>query len=551
MRKRKFFGYIGFIVAALVIGAFSFYVHADTTTTQVTVSNSAPSFTTLPNEYPTSTSTTPWDAGTQYSFRAIADDPNDDPTYFLAVCKTNAITPNAGGGAPTCDGGAWCVSGATADNTQATCNYTPVFADTESNDWYAFACDAVTGQQCSSSSQGESGTDGASPFKVNHRPVLSSVSGDSALPGGNITISANVADSDIDGTQDQFRMVVCGDATGSYSGCTGISICSTSLTNTSPLTCQYSVPVPTQDQVYNFYAYVYDSHQLASGDATGVLNTPMTGTYTITNELPTVTSVSINNSLNINLTESTTTGVQIKGTISDNNSCQDVPANNIKAYSYRSAVTCGSALDANDNHCYADVTCTIDSGTCSGSSDSTMDVTCTASTWYHADPTDAQSTYETENWLGKITATDESMTPITAVSSTPVELNSLIALVVPASIGYGNIPPGGDSGSTHPTFEVTASGNISLDVELSGTAMTKGADTIPVGNQRYALTTFTYPGSAIPLTTTPTLLEINLPKVITRNDPLNIRNIYWGIGIPGTIASGTYNGTNTVTAVRN
>ncbi|MBU0975258.1 hypothetical protein KJ918_00510, partial [Patescibacteria group bacterium] len=131
------------------------------------VTNNSPSFTAGPVENPASTSTTPTDVGSDVTFEATGDDPEDDQ-YYLAVCTTNAVS--AGDDvAPTCDVGTWCVSTATNDETQATCSYTALVGDAESNDWYAFVCDKVAGGGlCSASSQGSG--DSGSPFKINHTP---------------------------------------------------------------------------------------------------------------------------------------------------------------------------------------------------------------------------------------------------------------------------------------------------------------------------------------------------------------------------------------------
>ncbi|MGI5828125.1 MAG: hypothetical protein ACOX6V_03865 [Patescibacteria group bacterium] len=146
-------------------------IKAETVTTNVTVGNTAPTFTAGPAENPVSSATTPTNVGSDVTFEATANDANGE-NYYLAICKTDAVTA-VNGGAPTCDGGAWCVSSATASDAEATCSYTALQGDVESNDWYAFVCDGSAAAACSTSSQGSG--DSGSPFKVNHAPIFNTI----------------------------------------------------------------------------------------------------------------------------------------------------------------------------------------------------------------------------------------------------------------------------------------------------------------------------------------------------------------------------------------
>jgi hypothetical protein len=111
-------------------------------------------------------------AGNTVTFSAVASDDNSD-NYYLAICKTNAITAN-NNAAPTCGGGNWCISNSTTSGSQATCDYATTTNDGGNQDWYAFICDHNDASLCSASSQGTG--DNASPFEVivdNTPPVLS------------------------------------------------------------------------------------------------------------------------------------------------------------------------------------------------------------------------------------------------------------------------------------------------------------------------------------------------------------------------------------------
>ncbi|KKP32805.1 MAG: hypothetical protein A2312_04460 [Candidatus Staskawiczbacteria bacterium RIFOXYB2_FULL_32_9] len=134
-------------------------------------SNTAPTIGTGHSDGGSSTAT-PTTAGNNVSFTATATDGESD-NYYLAICKTNAITAN-NNGVPTCTGGNWCISSSTASASQANCNYTTAGKDAGSKSWYAFVCDYNASSACSSMSQG-SGNNG-SPFVV-RKPSVFKITG--------------------------------------------------------------------------------------------------------------------------------------------------------------------------------------------------------------------------------------------------------------------------------------------------------------------------------------------------------------------------------------
>ena len=95
---------------------------------------------------------TPTSAGNNINFTGTATSPAGN-NYYLAFCKTNAITAN-NDAPPTCGGGNWCISSSTFSGSQASCNYTTSSGDAGSDAWYAFACDYNAGSACSAYSQG-------------------------------------------------------------------------------------------------------------------------------------------------------------------------------------------------------------------------------------------------------------------------------------------------------------------------------------------------------------------------------------------------------------
>jgi hypothetical protein len=504
-----------------------------------------PSFSVDPYEDPASTSTSPTNVGVNVTFKATGTDPMSDQ-YYLAVCKTNTITAG-NNAAPTCTGGAWCISNATNSGSEATCSHITLAGDNESENWYAFICDKVSGSgNCSASSQGSG--DSGSPFKVNHQPSFSGVSDNGPKnPGQTVTFTSTASDSDVDGTSDTVKLVICKTSGTSGSDCDGGEsdrYCQSSFTSFNP-TCDYEVPVPTRDQSYTYYAYIFDNHDL-------IASSTHSDSFNVNNVAPFVSNVTLNGGSDITLTENTTTNITLTATVTDNNSCQDISS--VVGSLYRSGIgysSCDESGKANNNNCYPVVSCSVvgSGNTCSGSNDVSADYTCTAAVQFHTDPTDASTLYPTENWLDTVKATDDNSASHSLEVSIGVELLSLTAMDVTASINYGALPAGTDTGSTNQTTVVTATGNVGLDEDLSGVIMTYGVYSIPVNNQHYALTAFTYGTGDTSLSATPTEAELNCKKT-TVTLSKETKNTYWGIAIPSTGASGLYTGTNTITAVK-
>ena len=269
----------------------------------------------------------------------------------------------------------------------------------------------------------------------------------------------------------------------------------------------------------------------------GVLADVATTTVQVANVAPTVSGVVLNGGNPIALTENTTTSVLCTGTITDNNGGADITS--ATATVYRTSL--GYNCLADDNNCYQNISCTL-----SAPDGNNRYATCTAEIWFHAEPTDTGSPWATDDWTCYILASD-AQNATGSATSTAVELNTLRALDLTPSINYGTYAPGtGDASTTHETT-ATTTGNSAIDVEVSGTNMTSGANSIPVSQQHYATSTVAY-SSGYVLSGTPTPLEVDLPKPTTH--PSNSTDIiYWGIQIPAGTPVGTYTGQNTVGAI--
>lgn len=538
------------LIFALAFGYFAVAVNADTVNTSVNVSNDAPAFDVSPAENPVSDGTTPTNAGDNVTIEATATDPGGED-YYLIVCDTNAVTAT-NGGAPTCDSSQWCVSSATTSGNSTSCTFATNSGMAESNDWYAFVCDGnASNAQCSSADQG-TGSSG-SPFKVNHAPTFDTISNDGpADPGDDVIFSTSVTttDGDTDTSSDTVRLLVCKTAGVSAGACDGggsDTWCTGSLVASDP-TCTATIDAVAEDGSQDAYVYVFDSHDFAASAGQQGQNS----SFDINNVAPVVSSVTLNGGSDIALTEGTTTSITITATVTDNNSCQDL--NTVVTSAYRSAITyagCDTGGEADNNYCYANITCTevVAGNTCDSATDGSVGYTCTVDLQYHADPTDAGTEYPTENWLTSVVATDIGALSDTTEVSTGVEVQTLVGYDVTAAINYGTLNVGESNDPLDRNTQVDNTGNSGLDVEVSGSDMTDGGTgTIAVGNQHYTLTPATAYASGTALTTTATEIEVNIPKTTVTAAPEN-DDLIWGLLIPGGTTAGTYTGTNNITAV--
>ncbi|MEI7579930.1 MAG: hypothetical protein WCJ58_07935 [bacterium] len=560
------------LIATIITGkGIALVIAQNTSDTSVTINNTPPDFTVSPYESPASFSGTAINVGSSISFNATGTDPNSDQ-YYLAICKTNAITAGTNA-APTCTGGNWCISGAVNSASAASCSYTALQTDSEGpNVWYAFVCDKITATGgCSASSQGVGNS--GSPFFVNRRPTFSAIVDDGgtgpdsgADPGGIIAYTATASDSDSDFAQDNVQLVVCADTAGaSAAGCIGTTICVSSLSLSAPTCNSPTLASVLENGNYNYYAYVFDNHGLAA--ATNYIS----GQYTINNKPPSVTNVKLNNNNVINLSVNTTAAILVTGTVTDLNSCQDIAS--VKDSVYRTTTynfsSCDDAItESNPNFCYAMLTCTVVGGTCTGNTDASADYTCTVNMQFHADPTKVDGDATDPSWAGdKWKATliaYDSVTSGNAESTVSVDVNKLAGInLVTTAINYGAMSAGTDSGTVlnsdvNKNTVVESAGNVGINLDISGTDMctsftppsTCSGATIALANQKYAynVTQFTWSSQGTILTGSPVLELVLIPKTTVTALKAN-KKILWGINIPMTVTAGTYNGQNTLSAV--
>jgi hypothetical protein len=551
-----------------------------TTTTEI--GNEPPIFTV--NATDASNGTTPTNVGATTTWTATATDPNSD-SYWLAICKTAAVTPGAAGIAPTCTGGEWAISAGkvlstTASPASNTATRTALIGDAQSNEWYAYACDDnVSNPLCSLISG--AGVD-PTPFKVNHAPIINSVTSGNAFAtpstvtpgngtGGQVFFRLVVTDTDNDTAQDSITYYICSSSAWTVAGCGATTFGTGTVANpfAGPNADNNSntlIPIPTAHETnIPYYIFVKDSHELrddaifANSQSVTVTDVaPTVGTYTVNDISPTAGG-------------SVTTAFSVL--VSDNNGDNDIVTVNGFIYDDNAIdLTAGECTSAEKN-CYSRPACTFSNvstpatlggslwNTTPQSGDVQLTATCDAiTTWYNINPTSLGA-----DWRAHVNAIDSAPnTTIGADSGTQISVASLSAVAVAeTSIAYNATTAGGDSTVRAESNTTLANaGNIEIDVGIRGTSMARsggGFADIPVGAQKWSAnagySSYETGGQAL-------LALESVPGVAAQgcsNRDMAVRSdrtigssdyvLRWMIRIPPTQASGVYTGTNTFTSV--
>ena len=258
---------------------------------------------------------------------------------------------------------------------------------------------------------------------------------------------------------------------------------------------------------------------------------------------PVITDWSLNEEHSIALVEGETTAIVATGTVSDLNGWEDI----LYASStvYRSGL--GATCTANDNNCYqlSSLECPLTD--CAGTS---CTITCTANIQYFAEPTDAGSDFEGQHWEAEVFVVDTTNNEATTTSM-GVDLNTLWGLsMVTGDIEYGSLGLAEDTGNKNATSTLENTGNDDVDIDIEGTDMTGGvASAIPVANQKFSTSTFTYSSCVIcsALSGTANTFEVDLPKP-TSTTPVT-DDLYWGLYVPSGTEGVVHFGRNTFYAI--
>ncbi|MEK7535899.1 MAG: hypothetical protein AAB590_02725 [Patescibacteria group bacterium] len=288
-----------------------------------------------------------------------------------------------------------------------------------------------------------------------------------------------------------------------------------------------------------------------------------TTSVTVGNATPSL-SVTFNGGNAITLTESTFAYASATLTITDGNGCNTINFVTATAFLASTSALAGTPCAENDNNCYptssttasgipaalSDTLClaTTTGNQCTGGGDTSVQYDCGFKLWFIAEATAAGSpTWASSIWAVAATTSDGTATTTASNTTQNVEINSLAATAVDATLSFGTLSANTNTGATNSTTTATTTGNIAIDVALSGTNMT-GAGTIDVSRQKYSTSPFTYSsaGTHLTNTTTPTVELASGEPTATTSLPASA--ISWGIAIDAGQANGAYTGTDTFTA---
>jgi hypothetical protein len=535
---------------------------ASTAITYVTVKNAPPVFSAGPSENPVSTSTTPINVGGNISFTGTATDFEGD-SYRLLICGGNKATSTNDSQPPTCTNGTrFCYSSLASSSVQVNCTYSSITdPGSETQVWYAFVCDNHQGNtQCSPYSQG-TGNDG-SPFYVNHAPRLNTIytSVDNIDPGAPATITVTASDYDhASGVYNIQNFYVC--STNSWSaaaGCGGTELCHSSSTvpgtASSTASCQYTIPIPKNHTAYPYYGFIKDQFKMPASAGNGTTNN-----YNVNNVTPVVSNVTLNGNTNITLNIKGAPDKIVKATstsVTDNNGCTDLST--ATSTIFLNTVAGGNNCAANNSNCYQIPTASCTISNCAGPTSVSATVVCSTTLAFFTMPTDASAPASTTNsWFADIRVADipglkgsgsfNSLNTVDVVSSAALSVNE-------ASIDYGQIQAGTDTGTTNSATTIVNYGNTPIDTSVYGSDMAQtapvGASIIKIGNQKHNKNTFTYgTGGTVTGSSTPDTVTVGIPRPINLTDVT--APIYWGIKVPFGTPSATFTGQNTFTVVLN
>jgi len=225
--------------------------------------------------------------------------------------------------------------------------------------------------------------------------------------------------------------------------------------------------------------------------------------------------------------------VTITATISDADGCEDVFTDGSISGVFYDAGVETDTCDADDNDCYPNLTFTEVGDTCSGAGDTTGEAQATVDVWFIANAS--------SQWTAKVTATDSQSQ--SGSNTQTVTINELAAFKLDvSSIDYGTVNP--DEVSAEKSVKITTTGNVAVDVKLSGDDLIYSSYTIPVGQQKYSSTSgFDWETQGTALTTTPTCYELSTGKP-TAHPSNQSEYIYWKLKVPLDKPAENYSGNN-------
>ncbi len=294
------------------------------------------------------------------------------------------------------------------------------------------------------------------------------------------------------------------------------------------------------------------------------------GMITITaaaNSPPTIDSVTLDRTT-ITLNENTFIWASSTILVTDTNGCSEITTVEsslvfASTTADQGAYICGltgANYSYDANLCYLPTSCVATTTGNQCAADNDVEFDCGFQIWYPARPTDNSAPGAdliAAQWVVVGSTTDNIAASVSATNTTQtVEVGTLNALNVTASITYPETAPNADTGVTNQTVTVTNTGNTASDTEISGTWMCTDYATcatpsnrIDDDQQKFDISDVTYASLANNLSsTTPATVETVLATTSATTTAVTA-NTFWGIAIPNGRPTGSYTGENTFSAV--
>ena len=232
----------------------------------------------------------------------------------------------------------------------------------------------------------------------------------------------------------------------------------------------------------------------------------------------------------INLLESSTVTVWCNATISVSGNWKQNDVLSVNGTIWHSSSSEGAADDNNSHYT---------NSSCFSTDVETTEVqtNCSFSLQYYSNP---------NTWTCKLGAF-MSKSDTSADNQTNTTVNTLLALSIPGTIDFGSMTVG--QNSTDTTENVSAvenTGNVLMDIQLSGDAMSCTTGSIPVSNIKYSAVDNTPYASMTALSENATTLGLNVSQ---RTDGVSTKDVFWKISIPNTGIDGVCSNTMTFTAI--
>jgi hypothetical protein len=386
---------------------------------------------------------------------------------------------------------------------------------------------------------------------INHAPVftLASTTADNKDPDEYFIVTAYVTDSDVAHTPDTLRLYVCTtNSIISYAaGCADETLCAEMSTTSPNAVCAFSIPAPAAAGTHNYYAFVYDSHELAAAPASRA------GSYTVNDAQPTLGTLLLNggSDITLNIKGAGDTPVSaVNANVQDLNGCFDL-VSAIGAIYMSNAADYGCS--ENEEDCYQATSSACVISDCASSTDMTATISCTANLKYFAKPTDnysASNPWKDNVWLSYLRVYDGANYAI--ATSASVELITNLAIsVAEDTIDFGSgLAEGENTGADNASTTVENAGNSPLNTDITGQDLSGQSYSgyIEVEYIKWSTSTFQYELEPDFLKPTSQIVDIIAPRATSSAGEVGDL-IYWGIGIPAICTPDRYIGQNNFSAV--